>query len=31
MVRIIVKNLKVIGLPVRQVYQYLGDLCLHGE
>lgn len=37
MVRIRVKNSKVIGLPVRQVYQfrqvyqYLADFSLHGE
>lgn len=31
MVRIRVKNSKVIGLPVSQVYQYLADFSLHGE
>ena len=31
MVRIRVKNSKVIGLPVSQVYQYLADFFLHGE
>ena len=31
MVRIRVKNSKVIGMPVRQVYQYLADFSLHRE